>query len=284
MLPEIRPSTSVYGETSLLGSAIPLAGIGGDQQAALVGQDGTRPGVVKNTYGTGCFLLMYTGGELVRSDHRLLTTVALGTDAGLEYALEGSIFTGGAVVQWLRDGLGIIKSSSDVTSLAQQTETNDGVYFVPAFTGLGAPHWDPHARGTIIGLTRGTGAAHIARAALESIAYQSVDVIRCMEADSGTALLELRVDGGAAANDLLMQFQADVLGVPVIRPKIIETTALGAAYLSGLATGFWNSREAIASYWQLDRRFEPQMPASEVENLLDGWNMAVRRATISTGG
>ncbi len=281
VLPEVRPSIEVYGETNLLGAPMAVAGIAGDQQAALAGQNGTRPGIVKNTYGTGCFLLMHTGKEPVPSEHRLVTTVALGTGQGLEYALEGSIFTGGAVVQWLRDELRLIAHSSEIEDLARQAPTNEGVYFVPAFTGLGAPHWDPHARGTIVGLTRGTGAAHIARAALEGIAFQTVDVIRCMEADAEMRISELRADGGAAANDLLMQIQADLLGVPVLRPRVIETTALGAAYLAGLATGVWKSREELSAYWQLDRRFEPQMPASAVERVMEGWREAVYKATSS---
>ena len=278
VLPRVVPSVGVIDETTVFGGSIPVAGVAGDQQAALFGQIGTHPGIVKNTYGTGCFLLMYTGTERVRSEHRLVTTVALQTDARMEYALEGSIFTGGAVVQWLRDGLGLISESEEVESLAGQAADNGGVYLVPAFTGLGAPHWDPYARGTILGLTRGTGAAHIARAALESIAYQSTDVIRAMEADAGIPVEELRADGGASANDLLMQFQADLLGVPVARSSVLETTALGAAYLAGLATGFWRSREELAAHWKLDRRFEPAMPRDHAERLLAEWHRALDRA------
>ena len=278
LLPEVRTSSEVYGETGLLGGSIPIAGIAGDQQAALFGQIGTRPGVVKNTYGTGCFLLMHTGAERVQSGNRLVTTVALSRGQGTEYALEGSIFTGGSVVQWLRDGLGLIGDSKEVEALAKRVADTDGVYIVPAFTGLGAPHWDPHARGTIVGLTRGSNGAHLARAALEAIAFQSADIIRAMEADAAIRVAELRADGGASANDLLMQFQADILGVPVLRPRVAETTALGAAYLAGLAVGFWKDQEELAAQWKLDRQFEPHMPASDVERRLEGWRAALRAA------
>ena len=280
MLPEVGSSSEVYGETApgLFDGAIPIAGIAGDQQAALFGQVCTQPGMVKNTYGTGCFMLMNTGAESVASDNNLLTTVAWRAGGPMQYALEGSIFIGGAVVQWLRDGLGLIEHSKDVEALAAQVDDNGGVYLVPAFVGLGAPHWDQYARGTIVGLTRGSTAAHIARAALESIAYQTADVIHAMEADSGISLTQLRVDGGATANNLLMQFQADVLGVPVVRPTVKETTALGAAYLAGLAVGYWQSVEEIAALWQIDRTFEPAMDRTEVEALMARWNKALTRA------
>lgn len=280
VLPEVRSSCEVYGftESGLLGRSIPIGGIGGDQQAALFGQVCAQPGMVKNTYGTGCFMLMNTGRTPVASQNNLLTTVAWELGGSRQYALEGSIFIGGAVVQWLRDGLGLIASSGDVEGLARQAKDNGGVYLVPAFVGLGAPHWDPYARGAIVGLTRGSTAAHIARAALESIAYQSVDVIRAMEADSGIALTELRVDGGATANDLLMQFQADMLGVPVVRPRIKETTALGAAYLAGLAVGYWDSLDEIASQWQIDRVFEPAMDRDEANARMVQWQRALERA------
>src|SRR6266536_5543384 len=239
VLPEVRSSSEVFGEASHFSSAIPIAGIAGDQQAALFGQVCNRPGMVKNTYGTGCFMLMNTGAKPIASKNNLLTTIAWQVGKRTEYALEGSIFIAGAVVQWLRDGLGIIKSSSEVEALAAQVPDNGGVYLVPAFAGLGAPHWDPYARGVIAGITRGTRAAHIGRAALEGIAYQVMDVLKAMEADAGIRLKELRVDGGACANDLLMQFQSDLLGVPVVRPRVSETTAIGAAYLAGLAVGYW---------------------------------------------
>ncbi len=280
MLPEVRSSSEVYATTAgdLLSQKVPIAGIAGDQQAALFGQVCTRPGMVKNTYGTGCFMLMNTGTKPVASKNNLLTTIAWQIGERVEYALEGSIFIAGAVVQWLRDGLGIIRSSSEVEALARSVASTDGVYLVPAFTGLGAPHWDPYARGAIVGLTRGTMAAHIARAALESIAYQTVDVIRAMEADAGISLAELRVDGGATANDLLMQFQADLLGVPVVRPEVAETTALGAAYLAGLAVGFWKDEKDIAAHWQVNRRFEPEMTQNDASDLLSGWSRALDRA------
>lgn len=280
MLPEVRSSSEVYAQTeaSLFGVSIPIAGIAGDQQAALFGQICTRRGMVKNTYGTGCFMLMNTGEELVYSKNNLVTTIAWDLDGKVEYALEGSIFVAGAVVQWLRDGLGLIDSSPEVEALARQVDTSDGVYFVPAFTGLGAPHWDQYARGTIVGLTRGTTSAHLARAALDSIAFQTVDVIKAMEADSGIELTELRVDGGATANDLLMQFQSDLLGVPVIRPTIRETTALGAAYLAGLAVGYWDDVDEIARQWKVEKRFKPEMDESSRARLLRDWTRAVERS------
>lgn len=280
VLPAVRASSGMVAETAagLFAVRIPIAGIAGDQQAALFGQRCVVPGMVKNTYGTGCFMLMHTGERPVPSRNRLLTTAACQTGGSPEYALEGSVFIAGAVVQWLRDGLGIISSSADVEPLAASVADNGGVYFVPAFAGLGSPHWDPYARGAILGLTRGSAAAHIARAALESIAYQTADVLHAMEADSGIELAELRVDGGAARNDVLMQFQADLLGVPVVRPKVTETTALGAAYLAGLAVGFWKDGEEIGTQWQAERRFEPGMNRDRVETLLAGWRKAVERA------
>jgi glycerol kinase len=276
LLPEVKSSSEIYGEAA--SSGIPIAGMAGDQNAALFGQTCFQPGMAKNTYGTGCFLLMNTGLEPTASTNKLLTTCAWRTDGHTEYALEGSIFAGGAVVQWLRDGLGIIRESVDVEYLAGKVADNGGVYLVPAFSGLGAPHWDPYARGTLLGLTRGSNASHIARAALESIAYQSCDVLQAMERDSGIKLQELRVDGGASANNLLLQFQADLLQVPVIRPKITETTALGAAYLAGLAVGFWKGREEIAAQWAIDRTFEPQRPAAEMQDLHATWQKALKRA------
>jgi len=279
VLPEIRSSSEVYGETILPGgTAIPIAGIAGDQQAALFGQACTSPGMVKNTYGTGCFMLMNTGVKPIASKNKLLTTIAWRIGKRTEYALEGSIFIAGAVVQWLRDGLGIIQSSREVEALAAQVADNGGVYLVPAFAGLGAPHWDQYARGIIVGLTRGSTRAHFARAALEGIAYQVSDVLHAMEADAGIRLKELRVDGGACANNLLMQFQADLLGCPVVRPRVPETTALGAAYLAGLATGYWRDMKEIALQWQVDHRFTPAINAAKRKNLLAGWNRALTRA------
>ncbi len=277
MMPEVRPSSEVYGHTTQGG--VPIAGIAGDQQAALFGQMCTQPGMAKNTYGTGCFMLQNTGGQAVPSRNKLLTTVAWKIGAGpMQYALEGSVFIGGAAVQWLRDGLGIIKKASDVQALAESVPDNGGVYLVPAFAGLGAPHWDQYARGSISGITRGTTAGHIARAALEGIAYQVADLLDGMHADAGIALKELRVDGGASANDMLMQFQADLLQVPVVRPSVTETTGLGAAYLAGLAVGYWADVNATASQWQVERRFEPAMPASKVSDLRDRWSEAVGRS------
>jgi glycerol kinase len=282
LLPHVAPSSAVIGETdpSLFGEAIQIAGNAGDQQAALFGQVCTAPGMAKNTYGTGCFMLLNTGRERVRSKSNLLTTVAwqIGNER-IEYALEGSVFIAGAAVQWLRDGLKIISSAADSEVMASSVADNGGVYFVPAFVGLGAPHWDQYARGTIIGLTRGSTREHIARAALESIAYQTSDVLRCMRDDSGIKLTELRVDGGAARNDFLMQFQANILGIPVVRPTNTETTAAGAAFLAGLATGFWSSAQELGELWQREKTFEPQMSATERERLLEGWTRAVERAS-----
>lgn len=280
VLPRIVASSGPIAETAgkLWAARIPITGIAGDQQAALFGQRCVKPGMVKNTYGTGCFMLMHTGSERVRSRNQLLTTTAWRIGGRDEYALEGSVFIAGAAVQWLRDSLGVIKSAADVETLAATTPDNAGVYFVPAFAGLGSPHWDPHARGAIVGLTRGTGAAHIARAALESIAYQTADVVHAMEADAGIRLTELRVDGGATQNNLLMQFQADMLGVPVVRPTIFETTALGAAYLAGLAVGYWQDSDEIAQQWRTDRVFEPTMPRAQTQRLSEGWKKALERA------
>ncbi|MHB1095525.1 MAG: glycerol kinase GlpK [Gemmatimonadaceae bacterium] len=278
MLPEVRSSSEVYGHTSLLGGSIPIAGIAGDQQAALFGQVCTRPGMVKNTYGTGCFMLMNTGTKPIASKNNLLTTVAWRIGQRTEYALEGSIFIAGAVVQWLRDGLGIIRSAAEVEPLAASVPDTHGVYLVPAFAGLGAPHWDQYARGVLVGLTRGSTRAHVARAALEGIALQVMDVLKAMEADAGIRLKELRVDGGAAANNLLMQLQADLLNVPVVRPNVTETTALGAAYLAGLAVGFWKSQAHIARQWQADRRFVPGMKPAARKALAAGWSKALSRA------
>ena len=280
LLPEVRLSSSVYGPSlkPLLGAEIAIAGIAGDQQAALFGQACHGPGMAKNTYGTGCFLLLNTGGEPIASRNGLLTTCAAQAAGAKQYALEGGVFIGGAVVQWLRDGLRLIKKSVDVEKLALSVPHADGVYLVPAFTGLGAPHWDAYARGTVVGLTRGTNAGHIARAALESIAFQSTELLEAMQKDAGLELKELRVDGGAAANDLLMQFQADLLGVPVVRPKVLETTALGAAYLAGLATGVWESTEHIARHWKAARRFAPRMPREAAEARMGEWRRALERA------
>jgi glycerol kinase len=277
LLPEVRSSSEVYGEASLFSDSIPIAGIAGDQQAALFGQVCIRPGMVKNTYGTGCFMLMNTGATPINSKNNLLTTVAWRIGNHTEYALEGSIFIAGAVVQWLRDGLGIIKSSAEVETLAAQVPDAGGVYLVPAFSGLGAPHWDQYARGLIAGITRGTTSAHIARAALEGIAFQVMDVLKAMEADSAIRLKELRVDGGACANNLLMQFQSDLLGVPVVRPKISETTALGAAYLAGLAVGYWKNQSEIRDQWRMDRKFLPKMKAAPRRQLCEGWANSLAR-------
>ena len=278
VLPQVRSSSEVYGEATHFSPSIPIAGIAGDQQAALFGQVCNRPGMVKNTYGTGCFMLMNTGTKPIASKNNLLTTVAWRIGGRTEYALEGSIFIAGAVVQWLRDGLGIIKSSAEVERLAAAAPDNGGVYLVPAFAGLGAPHWDQYARGIIAGLTRGATAAHLARAALEGIAYQVMDVLKAMEADAGIRLKELRVDGGACSNNLLMQFQSDLLGVPVVRPKVAETTALGAAYLAGLAVGFWKNESEIATQWQVDRKFKPAMKPATRKHLCAGWAKALARA------
>ena len=277
VLPQVVASSGVAGTASLDGHAVPIAGIAGDQQAALFGQACMSPGLAKNTYGTGCFLLLNTGREAVASRNNLVTTVAWQRAGKLDYALEGSVFIGGAVVQWLRDGLQIIRNARDIEALAASVPDNGGVYLVPAFAGLGAPHWDPHARGGMFGLTRGATKAHIARAALESIAFQSDELLQAMQRDAGLALTELRVDGGASTNDLLMQFQADLLGVPVVRPKVVETTALGAAYLAGLATGFWQGDADVSRNWKVDRRFEPAMPRERADALREDWARAVRR-------
>jgi len=278
VLPEVRDSSEIYGETNLFGAAVPIAGIAGDQQAALFGQVCTKPGMVKNTYGTGCFMLMQTGAKPIQSKNNLLTTIAWRIGGKTEYALEGSIFIAGAVVQWLRDGLGLIKTSAEIETLASRVSDNGGVYLVPAFAGLGAPHWDQYARGLIVGLTRGSTQAHIARAALEGIAYQVADVLHAMERDAKIRLKELRVDGGASANNLLMQFQADLLGVPVVRPTVSETTALGAAYLAGLAVGYWRGIADISAQWQTDRRFVPAMKPAARTTLMSGWTKALGRA------
>ena len=278
MLPEVHASSEVYGETmtSLLGAAIPIAGIAGDQQAALFGQACHQKGMAKNTYGTGCFMLMNTGTEMVESKAGLLTTIAWGLNGEVHYALEGSVFIAGAAIQWLRDGLKIIDEAPDSEFFAMKVEHPDGVYVVPAFAGLGAPYWDMYARGAIFGLTRGTSKAHLIRATLESLAYQTKDVLAAMEKDAGTSLKVLRVDGGACANNLLMQFQSDILGTRVERPQIIETTALGAAYLAGLAVGYW-SVENLQKQWQLDKAFEPEMESSERDRFYKGWQKAVKR-------
>jgi glycerol kinase len=280
ILPDVRSSSEVYAQSApaLFGAPIKIAGIAGDQQAALFGQTCFSRGLAKNTYGTGCFMLMNIGQQAITSKHKLLTTVAWRRANLTEYALEGSVFIGGAVVQWLRDGLGIIKSAADVEALAATVPDSGGVYLVPAFAGLGAPHWDQYARGTITGITRGTTAAHFARAALESIAFQVADILQLMQKDSGVQIKELRVDGGAAANNLLMQFQADLLGVPVVRPKVTETTALGAAYLAGLAVGYWNSPTDVQANWQVDRKFDPALPSKEVDHRIARWTQALERA------
>lgn len=282
MLPEIRPSSKVFGVTEAVvrHSNISVAGIAGDQQSALFGQLCTKPGMVKNTYGTGCFMLMNTGEKAVVSTNNLLTTVAWKIGNKVEYALEGSIFIAGAVVQWLRDEMKMIRLSSEVEELASKVEGNEGVYIVPAFAGLGAPHWNQYARGSLFGLTRGSSDAHIARACIESIAYQTYDVLKAMESDAGISITELRVDGGATRNDLLMQFQSDILKVNVVRPKVYETTALGAAYMAGLAVGYWDSVHSIQQQWEADRNYQPSMTEEQVNKQLKGWKRAVR-ATIA---
>lgn len=282
VLPQIKSSSEVYGYSENILSArnIPVAGIAGDQQAALFGQMCTQPGMIKNTYGTGCFMLMNTGEQPVLSKNNLLTTIAWQIGKKTFYALEGSVFIGGAVVQWLRDGLKIISNSADVEKLAAAVEKNDGVYLVPAFAGLGAPYWNQHARGTMVGITRGTTAAHFARAALESIAYQTMDLVNAMKADAAIEIKELRVDGGATANNLLMQFQGDILNTKVIRPKITETTALGAAYLAGLAVGYWKDMDEISTQWQMEKTFEPVMPDSEKNDLIKGWQRAIKAVEV----
>ena len=279
MMPQVKSSSEVYGytKTTLFAHEVPIAGIAGDLQAALFGQMCTEPGSVKNTYGTGCFMLMNSGERPIMSSNNLLTTIAWKIGDKVSYALEGSIFVAGSVVQWLRDGLGIIKSSSEVEELAASVPDNGGVYFVPALTGLGAPHWDQYAKGSIYGISRGTTAAHIARAALEGIAFQTMDIVNAMQKDAGITLKELKVDGGASRNNLLMQFQADVLGTSVIRPTVTETTALGAAYLAGLAVGYWESLEHIKSQWGVDTEFVPAADADKVSSLKKGWSDAIRR-------
>ncbi len=280
VLPQVKSSSEIYGHTQhvLAAHSIPIAGIAGDQQAALFGQQCTHPGMVKNTYGTGCFMLMNTGTTPVTSKNNLLTTIAWQINGVTEYALEGSVFIAGAVVQWLRDGLKIIRTAAEVETLASSVSTTDGVYIVPAFAGLGAPYWNQHARGTIVGITRGTTNCHIARAALESIAYQTMDLLKAMEADSGISIKELRVDGGATANNLLMQFQSDLLQTKVIRPITIETTALGAAYLAGLAVGYWWDINEIQELWQKESSFIPLMSIDKKNELAAGWNKAVGAA------
>ncbi|MGB7328965.1 MAG: glycerol kinase GlpK [Rubripirellula sp.] len=280
VLPEVLPSSHVYASTEpeILGTAVPIGGAAGDQQSALFGQNCTRDGMAKNTYGTGCFMLMNVGNQPLPSKHRLLSTIACSATGQPDYALEGSVFIGGAAVQWLRDGLGIIESAGEVAELAATVPDSDGVYMVPAFAGLGAPHWDAYARGTIIGITRGTTRGHIARAALEGIAFQVADVLDAMKQDAGAPIEELRVDGGAAANDLLMQFQADIMQISVVRPKVIETTALGAAFLAGLAVGFWSDVEEIQKVWQTDRVFRPLMSADEAATRRAKWTRAVKRS------
>jgi glycerol kinase len=291
LLPQVKPSSEIYGTTANIlpdlslpagKSGIPIAGIAGDQQAALFGQMCTQPGMVKNTYGTGCFMLMNTGEKAITSKNNLLTTIAWKINNKTEYALEGSVFIAGAVVQWLRDEMKIIRSSNEIEALANQVQNTGGVYLVPAFAGLGAPHWNQYARGTIFGLTRGSNNAHIARAALDSIAYQTVDVLKAMEADSGIHIKELRVDGGATVNKQLMQFQSDILNCKVVRPKITETTALGAAYLAGLAVGYWKNTDDIQQQWQVDKSFSPSMNDEKRKELLGGWQRAVKASIAWT--
>jgi glycerol kinase len=280
MLPQVKQSSEIFGTTaaSLFSSKIPISGVAGDQHAALFGQLCISPGMVKNTYGTGCFMLMNIGDKPILSQNNLVTTIAWKINNQVQYALEGSIFIAGAVVQWLRDGLGVIRASAEVEALAAKVKDNGGVYVVPAFAGLGAPHWNQHARGMITGMTRGTNASHIARASLESIAYQTMEVLKAMEADSGIQIKELRVDGGATANDLLMQFQADILQTKVIRPKVIETTAAGAAYLAGLAVGFWKDIKELKQHWEMEKYFEPNIANAKTAEWINGWNKAVKAA------
>ncbi|MBE2905969.1 glycerol kinase GlpK [Anoxybacillus flavithermus] len=283
MLPDVRPSSEIYAHTApyhFFGQEVPIAGIAGDQQAALFGQACFEEGMAKNTYGTGCFMLMNTGEKAVQSNHGLLTTIAWGIDGKVEYALEGSIFVAGSAIQWLRDGLRMIKEAKDSEAYATKVQSTDGVYVVPAFVGLGTPYWDSDVRGAVFGLTRGTTKEHFIRATLESLAYQTKDVLTAMEADAGITLKTLRVDGGAVKNNFLMQFQSDILGVPVERPVVNETTALGAAYLAGLAVGYWQSREEIAKQWNIDRAFEPKMNVDVQQQLYDGWKKAVRAAQM----
>lgn len=277
MLPRVTDSSEIYGYTDLCGVQVPVAGIAGDQQAALFGQGCFKPGDVKNTYGTGCFLLMNTGNKIYQSKNGLVTTIAISLDGEVEYALEGSVFVGGAVIQWIRDGMHLIQDSCDSEYYAQKVPDNGGVYIVPAFTGLGAPYWDMYARGAILGLTRGAGRNHIIRAALEGIAYQTLDIVGAMQRDAGVSLVELKVDGGAARNDLLMQFQADLLATKVIRPRVTETTALGAAYLAGLAVGYWESVGEIRKQWQAEHIFEPAADRTQIAKAVAGWEDAVRR-------
>ncbi len=286
VLPEVKPSSKIYGTTGNIVPEIklPIAGIAGDQQAALFGQMCTKPGMVKNTYGTGCFMLMNTGTKAIVSKNNLLTTIAWQIDDKTEYALEGSVFIAGAVVQWLRDGLKIIRNSAEIEALASTVKDNEGVYIVPAFAGLGTPHWNQHARGSIFGLTRGSSNAHIARAAIDSIAYQTYDVLKAMEADAGISIAELRVDGGATINNSLMQFQSDILNTKVIRPKITETTALGAAYLAGLAVGYWKNVDEIQKQWQVDKEFSPKMDDKKRNELVNGWQRAVAAAIAWANG
>jgi glycerol kinase len=281
MLPEVRPSSEIYANTidyHFFGHQVPIAGVAGDQQAALFGQACYQEGMAKNTYGTGCFMLMNTGDKAVKSEHGLLTTIAWGLDGKVEYALEGSIFVAGSAIQWLRDGLRMFKEAKDSEAYAARVSSTDGVYMVPAFVGLGTPYWDSDVRGAVFGLTRGTSKEHFIRATLESLAYQTRDVLSAMEQDSGIALKTLRVDGGAVQNNFLMQFQSDILNVPVERPIVSETTALGAAYLAGLAVGYWGSQEEIAKQWVIDKKFEPGMSDSEREKLYEGWKKAVQAA------
>ena len=281
MLPEVKESSEVYGTTAttLFSTKIPIAGIAGDQQAALFGQMCTKPGMVKNTYGTGCFLLMNTGDKAVYSENNLLTTVAWKINGKTTYALEGSVFVGGAAIQWLRDGAKMVKTAPGINHLAETVEDNGGVYFVPALTGLGAPYWDQYARGAMLGITRGTTDAHIARATIEGIAFQVYDIVRAMEADAGEKSIELRVDGGASASDLLMQIQADLFGFKIIRPKTLETTVMGAAYLAGLAVGYWDSIDDIQSQWSIDKEFYPEAPKEKVDNMLHYWHKAIKCAS-----
>ncbi|MEP2057853.1 MAG: glycerol kinase GlpK [Maribacter litoralis] len=280
LLPEVKESSEVYGTTAttLFSTKIPIAGIAGDQQAALFGQMCTKPGMVKNTYGTGCFLLMNTGDKAVYSENNLLTTIGWKINGEITYALEGSVFVGGAAIQWLRDGAKMVKTAPGINHLAETVEDNGGVYFVPALTGLGAPHWDQYARGAMLGITRGTTDAHIARATIEGVAFQVYDIVKAMEADAGEESIELRVDGGASASNLLMQIQSDLFGFKIIRPKTLETTAMGAAYLAGLAVGYWDSIDDIQSQWSIDKEFYPEAPKEKVENMLYYWNKAVKCA------
>lgn len=283
MLPDVRPSSEVYGniiEKHFFGHSVPIAGIAGDQQAALFGQACFEKGMAKNTYGTGCFMLMNTGEEAVKSEHGLLTTIAWGIDGKVHYALEGSIFVAGSAIQWLRDGLRMFRNSADSEEYAKRVEHTDGVYVVPAFVGLGTPYWDSDVRGAVFGLTRGTSKEHFVRATLESLAYQTRDVLEAMASDSGIDMKTLRVDGGAVMNDFLMQFQSDILNVPVERPSVNETTALGAAYLAGLAVGFWENKDDVQEHWQLDKKFEPRMAQQQREQLFEGWHKAVKAAQV----